>query len=120
MNETAMCSKDEASALQTSDQKCAVCDNLYVWPKRPTRDHRYKPSRAMHFSRLVHDCGYCQLIKNTIKHFDLIQCYDSEFLVRTGDGLIRISAIGVEDTPPCNVIVYTPDQVCALVDWSIP
>ncbi|RFN51739.1 het-domain-containing protein [Fusarium flagelliforme] len=110
MDEITIGPKAEASVSPPSEQKCAVCENLDVWPERTAREYRYKQSTAMHFKSLVDDCGYCQLIKSTIIQFDLVPPHDSVFFVRTEEGLIRISAIGFEDRPPWNVVIHTPDQ----------
>lgn len=111
MDGTSIGYKAEASVSLPSEPKCAVCDNLDVWPERPPREWRYKQPTTIDFNNLIDKCGYCQLLKSSLIQLGLVSHDKSPAHVWTDDGRIRVNGGGFDEGSRWNLMIYTPFQV---------
>lgn len=111
MDEITTGSKAQVSVSLPSEPKCAVCDNLDVWPERSPREYRYKPPTTIDSDNLSDECGYCQLLKSSLIQLDLVPHDKSPVHVWTDDGRIRVNGGGFDEDSRWNVVIYTPFQV---------
>ena len=116
MDGTSIGYKAEAFVSLPSEPKCAVCDNLDVWPERPLREYRYKVPTTIDFNNLIDKCGYCQILKSSLIQLDLVPHDKSPVHVWTDDGRIRVNGGGFDEGSRWNFMIYTPFQVGTFVD----